>query len=220
MTNARGIARTSMWTLILLFILYVLQHLVNFLSYDFRGPSATLVKFISSVRLEEDLARFILYELLQLAAALLGCKILFRKSLHELGFNLRNRNSARKYILVFFVVYPLLVAVCWVIIGMWSGTSALTGGVTQGIIGYAVKDILAYGLFPGIGEEPLFRVFVIQFLLLTVFKGTDIGWNKTQAAVVLLSALIFSYGHIFIRSWAPFTVYRLGNYIVLYGFVN
>lgn len=205
MGYVREIAKKSIWVLILLFILYVLQHFINFLSYDYRGPSAALVKVLTNLGLEGDLARFILYELFQLAAALLFCTLLFRKSLHELGFNLRNRNAARKYILVYFNVYPLLLAVCWVILGTWLGRMALTGGVTQGTLGYAVKDILAFGLFPGIGEEPLFRIFVIRFLLLTVFKGTDIGGKKTLAAVVLLSALIFSYGHIFILSWSPFT---------------
>ncbi|MBY9078762.1 CPBP family intramembrane metalloprotease [Paenibacillus sp. HN-1] len=206
MVKAKGVIIKVTWVIILLIILYSVQHLVNFLSYDYRGPSSSLVKVFSVIGIEGNIARFILWDLFQVAITIIGCKLLIKKTLKELGFNLHNLKSGVRYICTFLLIFPLIQAIAWFIIYKWMGMDALTGGVSNESIVYAIQDILVYGLLPGVGEEPLFRVFVIQFLLLTAFKEQDLSDRSTMVWVVLISAICFSYGHIYIVSWSPFTV--------------
>lgn len=109
------------------------------------------------------------------------------------------------------MLYPLVVAAAWLIIYKLAGIDSLIGGITQRSVEYIIKDLLIYGLMPGLGEEPLFRVLVIQFLLLTVYKGKEIDDKNIRIGIILISAICFAYGHIYIVSWAPFSV----NYNVI-----
>lgn len=206
LVKVKGVIIKSTWVIILLFILYSIQHLVNFLSYDYRGPSSSLVKVFSVIGIDEDVTRFILWDLFQVAITLIACKLFFKKTLKELGFNFHNLTSGIRYICTFLLIFPLILAIAWFIIYQWIGVDVLTGGVSDESIVYVIQDILVYGLLPGVGEEPLFRVFVIQFLLLTAFKEQDLSDRSTMIWVVLISAACFSYGHIYIVSWSPFTV--------------
>lgn len=207
----KGFIRKGAWILILLIILYGIQHLVNYLSYDYRGPSGYIVNLISGLGLEEVFTRFILWDVLQIAITFICIRLLLKKSLKELGFNLKNHQSGIKYILVFFLTYPLIVTIAWFFIYQFAGTNALVGGIQNQPIDYVIKDLLVYGLLPGFGEEPLFRVFVIQFLLVTVFTGKDLSYKNTRLWIIIMSAICFAYGHIYIVSWAPFKI----NYDVI-----
>jgi len=199
-------SRNSTWIFILLVLLYAVQHAVNFLSYDLRGPSQYLVKTISGIGLEEEFVRFALWDFFQICITLLCLKVFFKKPLHEMGFNLQNPKQATKYILHFVWVYPLLVAGLWLVIYNLAGADALVGGTREPSAAYMIKDVLMYGLLPGLGEEPLFRVLVIQFLLSTVFKEKDLSDRNTRLGIILISALCFAYGHIYIVSWVPFEI--------------
>ena len=204
--NVKEISRKSFWILALLVILYGIQHFINFLSYDYRGPSGLFVKLFAGVGLEENLSRFILWDILQIAITFICFTLFFRKTLKELGFNLLNLKAGMVYISRFFLVYPLIVAAIWFVIYRTAGSTALTGGVSDQPISYMVKDILVYSLLPGFGEEPLFRVFVIQILLTQVFRGTDLSDGSTRKWLIFISSAFFAYGHIYITSWAPFQV--------------
>lgn len=203
--------RKATWVLILLVILYIIQHLVNYLSYDYSGPSGYIVNVTSHIGVEEEFARFILWDVFLILLTLICIKLFFKKSFQELGFNLHNYKSGIKYILVFLLVYPVIVTLSWFLIYQFAGASALIGRVQNQSVDYIVKDLLLYGLLPGIGEEPLFRIFVIQFLLITAYAGNDLGNKVTRFWIIIISAICFAYGHIFIVSWAPFKI----NYDVI-----
>lgn len=93
----------------------------------------------------------------------------------------------------------------WLLIYRVGDVNLLLAGISNRPISYMVKDVLAFSLLPGFGEEPLFRVFVIQFLLGTMFEGKDLGDKGIRINIIILSAICFTFGHIFIVSWIPFT---------------
>ncbi len=205
------IIKKALWFIVLLILLYLIQHFVNFLTYDNNGPSTYLIKFFSPLGIQEEFIRFALWYVYQIIITFICFKLFFRKSLKELGFNFQNYKMGIKYISLFLIAYTLINAIACLIIYKLSGVDLLIAGLTNKPLSYIIQDILLYGTLPGLGEEPLFRVFVIQFLLITIFKGKDLSDKNTRIWIVIISAICFTYGHIYIVSWAPFRI----NYSVI-----
>jgi len=175
-----------------------MQHLFNYLAYDYRGPSGYIVNFFYDLGLEEVFTRFILWYVIQILVTLICIKLFIKRPLKEVGFNLYNHKSGLRYILVFIVAYPMIVSISWLLIYQFVGASAVIGRALNQPVDYMIKDLLVYGLLPGLGEEPLFRVFVIQFLLIKAFKEKDLDYMSTRLWIIIISAICFAYGHIYI----------------------
>ncbi|ABX43582.1 CPBP family intramembrane glutamic endopeptidase [Lachnoclostridium phytofermentans] len=202
------------WFIILLAILYIIQHLINYLSY-YQGPLQSLVKYISKIGIREENILFLLWYVLQIVFTVLILKCIIRKPLKELGFNFRNKKLGNQYIKIFFIIYPIIYIGACLVLYKVMGREILINGRVEKPIHDIIIDILSYGLLPGIGEEPLFRVFVVQFLLLTIFKERKNGDKKTRIGVVLLSSLCFVYGHIYVISWYPLAMSYSWNQLIL-----
>lgn len=194
-------------TIVLLMIIYyILQHTVNYLSYQNNLISRNLTEWLGQLGLEEEHSRFLLWYTFLFLLSIACIKLVFRKPLQDIGFNLHIARSDLKVILGFVFGYTMLVIVSRLLIYLLWGLDPLIAGVQDRPVGFIVKDILFFGLLPGPSEEPFFRIFVIQFLCLVTFKGEDAENRKTRVWIVLISALLFVYGHIYVVSWLPFNV--------------
>lgn len=77
MTKIKGFLYKGTWVFILLFVLYIIQHLVNFLTNDYHGPSGYLVKCISYFGIEEAITRFFLWYIYQITITFICYKLFF-----------------------------------------------------------------------------------------------------------------------------------------------
>lgn len=202
--------------IIIIFIIYTMQWVSNFLSYDLRGPSKIFVDVFKQIGVEEEFARMIICYAVQICCTFIIITLLIRRPLSKIGFNFDNIKLSLKYIVIFIIVYPiilLLVVYMYKIIGINAVPSDLQ--CKDNI--YIFKSFVTYGLLPGLGEEPFFRVFIIQYLLIHVFKNANISSKKIQYRLSVISGFFFMIGHIFI-SWYPFFIkYNLVTLIAGFG---
>lgn len=188
--------------LIILAIMVGMQQVINYLSYDHRGPSGVVVDWSEKIGLEEEFARMILWYAVQVALTLVFLRMLVRKPLRQIGFSMVSLKSSLRYIAAFVIGYPLASLTIWSILKS-IGLNILPPELSDKSTAYLMKDFLCFGLLPGVGEEPFFRVFVIQFLASTTFRKADLDDQKTSAYLIILSGVLFALGHVFV-SWSPF----------------
>ncbi len=189
--------------IVLVFLIVFLQQVINYLSYDLSGPSSQVIRFLGKIGLEEPLARALYWYVLQIALSLLLIKLIIRKSFHEVGFNLSNKKSSRTILLWFIPVYTVVVVLAWYVMARIWGVGMILKDVEPQSLAYQIKDIAIFGLLPGPGEEPLFRIFVIQFLLMVLYRGKHAESRATKAFLVVVSSLLFAFGHVFVLSFVP-----------------
>jgi len=190
--------------LIFLVVLIVcLQQVINYLSYDLRGPSSEVVRLLGMVGFEESLARALYWYVLQIAFSALLIKLIIQRPFRDVGLNLSNMKSSRTIILRFIPIYTVVVILAWYGMARIWGVGMILGGVEPQTLAYQVKDIAIFSLLPGPGEEPLFRVFVIQFLLMVLYNGKDGETRATKLFLIVVSSLLFALAHVFVLSFVP-----------------
>ena len=199
----RNILRRLWPFLFIPLVLFLLQQSINYLSYDLRGPSLLVVEPLMELGLAEELARAVYWYGLQIAFSLLLIKLVISKKFSGIGFNFDRFRLSLRIIVGFVLIYTVVVAVSWYGLYRAFGVQAIIGGAQAKPLSYILKDLGVYGLLPGPGEEPLFRVFIIQLLLMTTFKGLPVNSHRTVVGVVVLSALFFALGHVFVLSLSP-----------------
>ncbi len=190
---------------ILLVIIFALQSLYNFLTYDLSGPMTWVLNQSGTLNANGDFIRAISWYLLQIGVTCLLIRFILHQGLREAGFNTWNVQLSRKYIRYFVVLFPFIVAACLMLIYFTLGPDAIIGQYAGRDAVYAVKDIAVYGTLPGLGEEPFFRIFVIQFLLMYGFNKRPSLDSKAIHTIILLSAVYFMLGHIHI-GWSPLSL--------------
>jgi membrane protease YdiL (CAAX protease family) len=143
--------------------------------------------------------------IVMLIIPLLILMIFFKKSPSQIGFNLKNKEKWFKYIKWFCIVITIIISLF--IMGQEFLTKS--GFIPINTSFYdTTKDRIANILFafimPAIGEEPLFRAFVI-IILLKSFKGSlKIRSIKIPIAVII-SPMFFMIAHTNIN-FIPFSI--------------
>ena len=188
---------------VLLILIIFLQQIINYLSYDEAGPSSFVINPLMKIGLDESLGRAVYWYALQIAFSLILIKLFIPKSFSEIGFNVHNRETTQKIILWFIVVYTLMVALSWYVLYKLGGLQSITGGLEIASLSFVIKDLVVFGSLPGPGEEPLFRIFVIQLLIRVCFGGKPVSTRSVSLVLVCISALLFSAGHVFVLSFYP-----------------
>ncbi len=188
--------------MLLVFVIVLFQQVINYLTYDLDGPSTPVIALLARLGFEESLGRAVYWYVLQIVFSLLLIKLVIRKKFSDIGFNLHNGRLSRR-LLWFFPGFLLAAAMSWYGLYALLGLEAITGGVEARSVSYMVKDIAIFGLLPGPGEEPLFRVFVIQFLIMVLFKGKEVLSRWEKAVLIVVSSILFMAGHVFVLSFAP-----------------
>lgn len=203
---AKGYAWLFRLLVVLIFLVVVivcLQQVINYLSYDLGGPSSAVVRMLGGVGLEEPLARALYWYVLQIGFSLLLIKLVIRRPFRDVGFNLHNKQSSRTIILRFIPLYTAVVVLAWLAMARIWGVGMILGGVEPQTLAYQVKDIAIFSLLPGPGEEPLFRVFVIQLLLMVLYSGKDAETRAAKLFLIVVSSLLFALAHVFVLSFVP-----------------
>jgi len=190
--------------LIFLVVLIIcLQQVINYLSYDRKGPSAAVVRMLGMAGLEEPLARALYWYVLQIAFSLLLIRLIIRRPFRDVGFNLYNMKSSRTIISLFIPIYTIVVVLAWYGMARIWGVGMILSGVESQTLTYRMKDIAIFSLLPGPGEEPLFRIFVIQFLLMVLYSGKDAEIRVSKVFLIIISSLLFALAHVFVLSFVP-----------------
>ncbi len=189
--------------MVLVAVIVCLQQVINYLSYDLRGPSSAVVRLLGVVGLEEPLARALYWYVLQMGFSLMLIKLVIRRSFHDVGFNLHNKQSSRTIMLRFIPIYTVVVVLAWLAMARIWGVGMILGGVEPQTLAYQMKDIAIFSLLPGPGEEPLFRVFVIQVLLMVLYSGKDAETRAAKLFLIVVSSLLFALAHVFVLSFVP-----------------
>ena len=133
---------------------------------------------------------------MQAAIAIVLGRYIMNHSIAEMGFNRKNVKLTLRMLGVFIPIWLLIVILFYVI-----GLNCFDG--FNGFIShYFVKDSLVMqkdfiiGCFlAGIGEEPLFRGFVVTSLIVIITRSVGVGKVKIPL-VALISGLLFMLSHV------------------------
>lgn len=133
-----------------------------------------------------------------------------------------DRKPFGKYVVGFGLIWPLLLALTYGLVILLDNPTwvslTLQPIPSQGTV---LSTLFFQSLFPGLGEEPLYRGFLIVLLLGNFWDGRENPSDKHIWRVILLSAVIFSIAHLS-YGFSPFRVtfdsYQLLTALVLGGF--
>ena len=133
---------------------------------------------------------------LQIALAIIFGKFIMHRSITEMGFNLRNVKLTLK-MLGWFISIWLLIVILFYMIGL-----NCIEGFDVFVSHYFVKDKLAVQkkliigcLLAGLGEEPLFRGFIVTSFIAIITKYVGAGKVKIPL-VAIVSGVLFALAHI------------------------
>ena len=156
----------------------------------------------------------IVQELLQLGAAILIFKVLFKRNINQLGFNLKNKKLSLKIFAIFCIVWLLVIVTYYIIAFIFDKSlwhSLLHSPLPSK--DYAIAYIGFEAIFPGLCEETLFRGLILYTLLSYGWaNGIKLGKIKISYGAIL-TGIIFMCAHIYYEI-LPFEITHL-NYTQL-----
>ncbi len=153
-------------------------------------------------------------ELIQLSLAIFIFKIVYRENISKLGINLKNIKLSLKIFFLFTIIWILLTFTF--LIATYIFNKSLWYNYLHTPLP-SKEYILAYlgfaAIFPGIGEETLFRGLLIFIFLRAGFKGSIKIKKINISYVAILTAIIFTFAHVYYKIY-PFEILHI-NYIQL-----
>jgi len=133
---------------------------------------------------------------IQAAIAIVLGRYIMNHSIEELGFNLKNDKLMLR-MLGWFVPIWLLIVILFYVIGLnhFDGFDGLISHyfVKDNLV--MQKDLIIGCFLAGIGEEPLYRGFVVTALIPVITRCVGIGKVKIPL-VALISGLLFMSAHV------------------------
>jgi membrane protease YdiL (CAAX protease family) len=144
--------------------------------------------------------------ILMLGISILVLMLFYKKNLHQIGFNFRNNRKSFKYIKWFCIISAALLTIGTIIPFIVSNNyqTSLISSYHSISTTDKIEEILYMLIIPGIGEEPLYRAFVM-IALMKLFKGNLKVGNVKIPSVVFISTIFFMYAHIG-NTISPFNV--------------
>ena len=133
-----------------------------------------------------------------------------------------DRKSPWRYVLVFALVWPILLSAVYGLVYLldvqtWLGITRLPLPTASDMR----STLFFQSLFPGLGEEPLYRGFLIVLLVGRYWDADMEISTLSRNLIIVLSAVIFSVAHLS-YTFSPFSVlydsYQLLTALVLGGF--
>lgn len=162
----------------------VIRHIVIYFLLFFAGDLLNTVVF-DLLYMVVKLPIRGLYSILRTSGCLIFTYFLFwfytTKILHLKMRDFRITCSIKKWAVLYAVILPAFVIICYLVIGRMTITGLNVGEITVAVI-YSVVTALKAGIL----EEMLFRGYIMKLL--------EKGWNKFLA--VLLPSFLFSLLHI------------------------
>lgn len=144
-------------------------------------------------------------QIFQAAVGILLYILLFKQSIQELGINLRNKTRSVRYFfrfaLIWLVVITIYLAASYFIFPQtWSTLRAVELPSASTIKG----TIIFQAIFPGLGEEILFRGLILNLLARWVFPRYE-QKKVSKIGMVVLASFYFAVAHIYFQV-APFKI--------------
>ena len=162
----------------------VIRHIVIYFLLFFAGDLLNTVVF-DLLYMVVKLPIRGLYSILRTSGCLIFTYFLFwfytTKILHLKMRDFRITCSIKKWAVLYAVILPAFVIICYLVIGRMTITGLNFGEITVAVI-YSVVTALKAGIL----EEMLFRGYIMKLL--------EKGWNKSLA--ILLPSFLFSLLHI------------------------
>lgn len=133
---------------------------------------------------------------LQFALTLVALKLFVSNRLTDAGFNLNNRASSTKSLWHFMLIWTgiLIVVYALALITMPSFLNYLKDFCPPDAL-YGVKNLVGGSVLAGLGEEPLYRGFVV-LILARYFTGNVRIGRLSISSVSLLCGLLFMTAHV------------------------
>lgn len=144
----------------------------------------------------------------QIAQAVTGIALyrcIFKKGIKDLGINLRNKNLSKKLFFYFALLWSAIIVLYvsgtyFFFPNTWLSMRTIELPPTNTMI----ATLLFQSFFPGLGEEILFRGFIVSVLSTQVF--TSFKQNKaSKLGIIVLSSAYFAIAHIYF-TLAPFQI--------------
>lgn len=158
----------------------------------------------------------IFQQLIQIFLAIFLAKLLINKNSSEIGINARNLKQSFKYF-GYFSLCIIVIILAYLFLSYFYFTDLwleMRNAKLPGVSGIVTK-ILFQSIFPGLGEELLFRGFLISLFI----KSIDLNIEKTGAKIVvsLVSAVFFAMAHIYFQP-IPFQITHIDVVQLLLAF--
>lgn len=180
-------------SIILLIVVFISIQLLNQLLIYIGNKIISLLSYQHHL---ETLFVGIVQQSLQIIVAIMLSIILLKRKLPDIGLNFRNFKRSIKYFLLFassiLIIYFLyLIIVHYLIPNLWGEIQSAPVLQNQELF----TKLFFQSIFPGLGEELLFRGFLVTLLISRIKpdenKFLDIFW------ISILSGLFFAIAHIY-----------------------
>ncbi len=136
-------------------------------------------------------------QLIQATFGILLAQLLLKKNLSELGINLENKSRSMRYFALFTsiwlsVIMLYLAAAYFIFPQVWDSLRSAPLLKTD----IFLSTIFFQAIFPGLGEEILFRGLFVSLLATLVFPNNEEKLSS-KIGVIFVSGLYFSVAHIY-----------------------
>ena len=143
--------------------------------------------------------------------------LFFKKGVKELGINARNASTSIRYF-GFFVLAWVSIMILYVLIThtYFPQTWASMTSIELPQLNTIIPTLLFQSFFPGIGEEILFRGFIVNVLAaLVLTRYRDHGVSRM--GIIFISSLYFATAHIYF-TLSPFRLTHIDCLQLVTGF--
>jgi membrane protease YdiL (CAAX protease family) len=138
----------------------------------------------------------IIQQLIQFSLAIILIRIFVKKDIYTLGFNFGKIRQSIQYFMIFALLILIVILVYDTITYLFF--KPLWGELQNSVIPTATElrlKLVFQSIFPGLGEESLFRGFLISFLVGKL--QLNLEEKKSKIFLILISALFFSIAHVY-----------------------
>ncbi len=189
--------------LISLILVFLIVHILPIIaraiagSFDFSGISNDPLRQLAFVSITY---------IVQISLILTTLKISFKGSLSNAGFNLDNKSLSLSILTKFICIWSMIVILFYILaLNFYKGFGDYIINICPPDFWYILKQFIGSVVFAGIGEEPLFRSFVI--LALTGYWSGSFKFAKvTIPHISIISGFIFMTAHIGYTVYPVFTI--------------
>ncbi len=174
--------------------------------------------FISNNAMRQLFYMFITYAL-QFVLTVATLKLFVSNRLEEAGFNLNNRAQSAKSLWHFMLIWTgiLIVFYALALVTIPSFLDYLKGFCPPDVL-YGVKNVVGGSVMAGLGEEPLYRSFVV-LILGRYFTGSIRIGKLRLSAVSLLCGFIFMTAHVGYTLAPRFEIVHIDALQLTYTFI-
>ncbi|MBN2048068.1 MAG: CPBP family intramembrane metalloprotease [Anaerolineaceae bacterium] len=197
----KTVTNLAVKTAVILLILVFIQVLNQFLIL----VAGTLQTSLFSRIPDSNMLIGVVQQLIQAGAAILIYRLLFSQGIQSLGINTANLRESlkffRAFVLIWLGVILLYVGASYFLLpGLWTSMRSQPLPPNHTILSTLFFELI----FPGLGEELLFRGLIIQVLTALIFPRYEEN-RLSRLGVILFSSAYFAIAHVYFN-FSPFRI--------------